>query len=200
MLGEIAALIKRLNPPWWSEHIGFTRAGGLHLGHPVPLPFTKEAIEVMTRNIVTVRRAIAAPLILENVSAPLGWPDAEMSEPAFITEVLGSGGCGLLLDITNLHTHSVNHGRAPAAFLDQLPLDRVVQIHVSSSHEREGRLIESHAQPVPEAIWQLLDSVIVRAPTRCICLERDDNLPPLPEVLWEVERARAIGRQHRRWN
>lgn len=139
-LEKIAALIKRLNPPWWSEHIGFTRAGGLHLGHPVPLPFTKEAIEVMTRNIVTVRRAIAAPLILENVSAPLGWPDAEMSEPAFITEVLGSGGCGLLLDITNLHTHSVNHGRAPAAFLDQLPLDRVVQIHVSSSHEREGRL------------------------------------------------------------
>ena len=199
-LEKITSLIKRLSPPWWSEHIGFTRAGGVHLGHPVPLPFTKEAVEVMTRNIVTVRRAIAAPLILENVSAPLEWPDAEMSEPAFITEVLGYGGCGLLLDITNLHTHSVNRGRAPAAFLDQLPLDRVVQIHVSSSHEREGRLIESHAQPVPEAIWQLLDSVVARAPVRCICLERDDNLPPLPEVLWEVERARAIGRQHRRWN
>ncbi|MBI5802119.1 MAG: DUF692 domain-containing protein [Verrucomicrobia bacterium] len=199
-LEKIAALIKRLNPPWWSEHIGFTRAGGVSLGHPAPLPFTREAIDVMTRNVIATRRAIATPLILENVCSPLLWPGAEMSEPVFISEVLGFGGCGMLLDVTNLLTQSTNHGGSPQDFLDRLPLDRVVQVHFSGGHEAQGRLVESHAQPVAEAVWKLLDSVVARAPVRCICLERDDNLPPLPEMLWEVERARAIGRQHRRWN
>lgn len=199
-LEKIAGLIKRLNPPWWSEHIGFTRAGGVNLGHPAPLPFTQEAVEVMKKNIITARRAIAAPLILENVCAPLLWPGAEMDEPAFISEVLGHGGCGLLLDVTNLFTHATNHGQNPAECLGKLPLDRVVQVHFSGGHESKGRLIESHAQPVSEAVWQLLDAAVARAPVRCLCLERDDNLPPLPELLWEVERARAIGRQHRRWN
>ncbi|MFM8470051.1 MAG: DUF692 family multinuclear iron-containing protein, partial [Limisphaerales bacterium] len=113
-LEKTGLLLKRLAPPWWSEHIGFTRAGGVNLGHPAPLPFTKEAVEVMTRNIVQVRRAIPTPLILENVCSPLVWPGAEMDEPAFITQVLFNSGCGLLLDVTNLHTHATNHGGNPA--------------------------------------------------------------------------------------
>ena len=199
-LEKITFLIKRLNPPWWSEHIGFTRAGGITLGHPAPLPFTKEAVGVMAKNIITARRAIPTPLILENVCSPLLWPGAEMTEPAFITEVLSFSGCGLLLDVTNILTHATNGSRSPEEFLEQLPLERVVQVHVSGGHETNGRLVESHAQPVSEVVWKLLDTLVARAPVRCICLERDDNLPPLPEVLWEVERARAIGRQHRRWN
>lgn len=199
-LEKAAWLIKHLNPPWWSDHIGFTRAGGVQLAHPVPLPFTREAVDVMTKNIITARRAIATPLIVENVCSPLIWPGAEMSEAAFISEVLSSGGCGMLLDVTNLLTHTANHGGNPAEFLAQLPLDRVVQVHFSGSHDSSGRLVESHAQPVSEAIWKLLDDAVARAPVRCICLERDDNLPPLSEVLWEVERARALGRHHRRWN
>ena len=199
-LEKIAGLIKRLNPPWWSEHIGFTHAGGVNLGHPAPLPFTQEAVDVMTKNIITARRAIATPLILENVCSPLVWPGAELDEPAFIGAVLTSGGCGMLLDVTNLLTHATNGGGTPADFLARLPLERVVQVHFSGGHESKGRLIESHAQPVSEAVWQLLDTAVARAPVRCICLERDDNLPPLPEMLWEVERARAIGRHHRRWS
>jgi uncharacterized protein (UPF0276 family) len=199
-LEKIAALIKQLNPPWWSEHIAFTRSEGINIGHPAPLPFTHEAVDVMKKNIVTARRAIATPLILENVSSPLIWPGAEFDEPTFISEVLGVGGCGMLLDVTNLLTHAVNHGGSPEDFLNKLPLDRVVQVHFSGGHESSGRLVESHAQPVTEAVWKLLDLVVSRAPVRCICLERDDNLPPLGEVLWEVERARAIGRDHRRWN
>jgi uncharacterized protein (UPF0276 family) len=199
-LEKVCLLIKQLAPPWWSEHIGFTRAGGVCLGHPAPLPFTKEAVEMITQNIIAARRAIATPLILENVCSPLVWPGAEMDEPAFISEVLFNSGCGLLLDVTNIHTHSTNLGGDPAAFLDKLPLDRVVQVHFSGSHESKGRLVDSRTQPVPESIWKLLALAVACAPVRSICLERDDNLPPLPEMLWEVERARAIGRQHRRWN
>lgn len=199
-LEKVYLLLKRVAAPWWSEHIGFTRAGGIHLGHPAPLPFTKEAVETMTRNIITARRAIATPLILENVCSPLIWPGAEMDEPTFITQVLHHSGCGLLLDVTNIHANSTNHGTSPADFIEKLPLERVVQVHFSGAHESKGRLIDSRTQAVPESIWQLLDHAVSRAPVRCICLERDDNLPPLPEILWEVERARAIGRHHKRWN
>jgi len=77
-LKKVAALVKWLNPPWWSEHIGFTRAGGVTLTHPAPLPFTKDAVAVMKRNIITARRAIPTPLILENVCSQLVWPGTEM--------------------------------------------------------------------------------------------------------------------------
>jgi uncharacterized protein len=199
-LEKAALLIKRLSPPWWSEHIGFTRAGGVTLDQPAPLPFSREGIEVMTRNIVTARRAIAAPLILENVFAPLVWPGGDMNPAEFISEVLGYGGCGLLLDVANLFANAPGLGGDPVAFLDRLPLDRVVQVHFSGCHESKGRSVESRSQPVAESVWQLLDAVVARAPVRCLCLERDDNLPPLGDLLWEVERARALGRQHKRWN
>jgi uncharacterized protein (UPF0276 family) len=199
-LKKAAALVKWLNPPWWSEHIGFTRAGGVTLTHPAPLPFTKDAVAVMKRNIITARRAIPTPLILENVCSQLVWPGTEMDEADFLNEVLGVGGCGLLLDVTNLFANAPSFGGDPAAFLERLPLDRVVQIHFSGGHESKGRFVDSRGQAVPESVWQLLEQAVAQAPVRSICLERDDNLPPLGEVLWELERARAIGRQHRRWN
>lgn len=199
-LQKVAALVKWLNPPWWSEHIGFTRAGGVTLTHPAPLPFTKDAVAVMKRNIIAARRAIPTPLILENVCSQLVWPGTEMDEADFLNEVLGVGGCGLLLDVTNLFANAPSFGGDPAAFLERLPLDRVVQIHFSGGHESKGRFVDSRGQAVPEGVWQLLEQAVAQAPVRSICLERDDNLPPLGEVLWELERARAIGRQHRRWN
>lgn len=198
-LEKVADLVKRLNPPWWSEHIGFTRAGGIHLGYPAPLPFTKEAVDVMTRNIIAARRVIATPLILENVCSPLVWPGGEMDEPAFISAVLSTGGCGMLLDVTNLLTHAAHHGGTAADFLGQLPVERVVQVHFSGGDGDRNRLTEGRAQAVPEAIWQLLGDAVARIPVRCICLEHGDILPSLPEMLGEVERARALGRQHRRW-
>lgn len=199
-LQKVANLVKWLHPPWWSEHIGFTRAGGATLTHPSPLPFTNEAVAVMKRNIITARRAIPTPLILENVCSQLVWPGAEMDEADFLNEVLGVGGCGLLLDVTNLFANAPCFGGDPAAFLARLPLERVVQIHFSGGHESKGRFVDSRGQAVPEGVWQLLEQAVAHAPVRSICLERDDNLPPLGEVLWELERARSIGRQHRRWN
>jgi len=106
-----------------------------------------------------------------------------MDEPTFVSEVLRSGGTGLLLDVSSLLNHAVNLGGTPATFLEKLPLDRVVQVHFSGGQDACGQLVESRAHPIPEALWQLLDV-----------------LPPLSEMLGEVERARAIGRQHQRWS
>lgn len=196
---QFANLVRRLNPPWWSEHLAFTRAGGIEIGHLTPLPFTHEAVEVLCRNIAEVRRQIDVPLILENITYTMALPGAEMSEAEFLAEVLERSGCGLLLDVTNLYTNAVNHGYDLKAVLNRLPLERVVQLHFVGGEWHDGLLIDSHAQATPPEVWALLEQVVARAPVKGIILERDENLPPFAALLEELDQARAIGRRHGRW-
>src|SRR5262249_8722494 len=97
------------------------------------------------------------------------------------------------------HTNAVNHGYDPIAFLDRLPLDRVVQLHVAGGHWHDGLLIDSHSTPTSPEVWALVDAVLARTPVKGIVLERDEDLPPFTELLAELEQARAIGRRHGRW-
>jgi uncharacterized protein len=199
-LEALAGLVRRLDPPWWSEHVAFTRAGGVEIGHLAPLPFTHEALDVLCDNIAEACRRIDTPLILENITYAVAIPGAEMDEAAFLTELVRRTGCGLLLDVTNLHTNAVNHGYDPAALLDHLPMDHVVQLHFAGGHWHDGALVDSHAHPTPPEVWDLLEAVVARAPVRGIILERDEDLPPLGELLAELDRARSIGRRHGRWD
>ncbi len=195
-LRKLAELVRRLKPPWWSEHIAFTRAGGVDIGHLSPLPFTWEAVEVVCRNIAEVRRWIDRPLILENIAYTVTVPGGEMSEAEFLTEVLERTDCGLLLDVTNLHANAVNHGYDPQAFLEQLPLERVVQLHFVGGHWHNGVLIDSHSQPTPPKVWAMMEAVMARAPVKGVVLERDENLPPFEELLGELDQVRRIIRMN----
>lgn len=199
-LEQFARLVRRLNPPWWSEHIAFTHADGIEIGHLAPLPLTREAVRTVSRNIETVRKKIETPLILENISFVVSMPGAEMTEAQFITEITERSGCGLLLDVTNLHANAVNHGYDPLVFLERLPCERIVQLHFVGGHFHNGVFIDSHSQPASQEIWTLLEAVVQRAPVRGIILERDENLPPFCELAAELGQAREIGRRHRRWN
>lgn len=198
-LRKFAALVQRLKPPWWSEHIAFTRAGDVEIGHLSPLPFTREALEALCRNIAQARRRIETPLILENITYTVAMPFSELDEASFLAEVLERTDCGLLLDVTNLYTNSVNHRYDPLAFLDRLPLERIVQLHFVGGHWHDGVLVDSHSQSTQQEVWDLMDEVLRRAPVKGVILERDENLPPFGELAQELEHARAIGRRHRRW-
>ncbi|MGE0482055.1 MAG: DUF692 family multinuclear iron-containing protein [Phycisphaerae bacterium] len=200
---KFAALIQRLEPPWWSEHIAFTRAGGVRIGHLAPLPFTREAAEVVCRNVAAMqarvgRAAPATPLILENITYTVAMPDAEMSEGAFVRTVLEGCGAGLLLDVTNVYANAVNHGRDPLALLDEFPLERVVQLHFVGGYWRDGVFIDGHSAPTPPEVWELLDAVCARAPVRGVILERDEHIPAMRELVPELRRAREILRRHGR--
>jgi uncharacterized protein (UPF0276 family) len=196
---KLTGLVERLNPPWWSEHIAFTGAGGRDIGHLSPLPHTREALDTLCRNIAEVRRRLDVPLILENISYTVAMPGAEMSEADFLTEVVERTDCGLLLDVMNLHANSVNHRYDAEFFLERLPLERVVQLHFVGGHWSDGVLVDSHSQPASPEVWALLESVFARAPVKGVILERDENIPPFRELVSELERARAIGRRHGRW-
>ena len=198
-LAKFAKLVRRLDPPWWSEHVAFTRAGGVDIGHLTPVPFSREALGVLEANIAEAGEQIHAPLIVENITYAFALPGAEMGEAEFLSELAERTGCGLLLDVTNLHTNAVNHGFDPLDVLGALPLDRVVQLHFAGGEWLDGKLVDSHARPAPEEVWELLDEVVRRAPVKGIILERDDDLPPFGELLDEVDRARSILKAHGRW-
>ena len=176
---QIVELVRRIDPPWWSEHVAFTRAGGIELGHLAPVPFSREAIDILAANIAEVQELLDVPLILENITYDFLFPGSELDEGTFLAELTERTGCGLLLDLTNLYTNAVNHGGDPIDLLGRLPLDRVVQLHFVGGHWEQGVLIDSHSQPAPPQVWELMDFVLARAPVRGAILERDENLPPL---------------------
>ncbi len=198
-LDRFARLIERVDPPWWSEHLCFTRAGGVDIGHLAALPFTREAIDVVARNVETVRKRIEAPLVLENITTVVRVPGAEMDEPEFLTRVLERTGCGWLCDVANLYTNAVNHCVDLDATFERWPWDRLVQIHYAGGRWRGGVLIDSHDSATSGAVWALYDRVVARAPVKGVILERDERLPPFGELLEEVARARATLTEHGRW-
>jgi uncharacterized protein (UPF0276 family) len=198
-LDKFAELIARIDPPWWSEHLCFTRAGGVDIGHLAALPYTQEAIDVVARNVEVVRRRIAAPLLLENITTVVRAPGGEMDEPEFLARVLDRTGCGWLCDVANLFTNAVNQGVDLDATFERWPWDRLVQLHYAGGRWRNGVLIDSHDSATSAAVWDLYDRIVARAPVKGVILERDERLPPFAELLAEVARARGALQEHGRW-
>ena len=163
-----------------------------------PLPFSREALDVLAANIAEVQGLIEIPLILENITYPFTFPGSDLVEADFLAALVERTGCGLLLDVANLHINAVNHGFDPYAFLDRLPLESVVQLHFVGGHREGEFLVDSHSAPTPPEVWALLDHVLARAPVKGVILERDEDLPPFPTLLEEVRRVRDVWGRHRR--
>jgi hypothetical protein len=191
-LEKLAALIEEIQPAWFSEHICFTKSGGVDIGHLAPLAFTRESLKVLKRNVARVREFIKTPLILENIAYMVRFPFSEMDEAEFIGELIEETDCGLLLDVTNLYINSVNHGYDWRKFLENLPAERIVQLHFVGSHRHGNLLIDGHAHRTEDEIWNVFREVCVKSNVRGAILERDENFPPFTEILEELETARNL--------
>jgi uncharacterized protein (UPF0276 family) len=187
-LDRLAEAGIRLGSPLVSEHIAFVGAGGLSAGHLLPLPHTFEALAMLTSHVRQAQEALPVPLALEHVAALFEWPDAEMDAPDFLCRLLDATGCRLVLDVANLHADAVNFGRDPLDMLDRLPLERVAYVHVAGGIERDGVWHDSHAAPVPEAVYALAIELSARRPGLPFLLERDDNFPAAAEIEAELDR------------
>ncbi len=177
----------------YSEHLSYTGDEG-QLYDLLPIPFTGEAVCYVANRIRRVQDILGQRIAVENVSyyASMG---AEMEEPEFLRAVLEEADCGLLLDINNVYVNSVNHGYDPRAFLDAVPAERVLYVHMAGHHdEAPDLLIDTHGAPVKDDVWELLDYAYGRLGPRPTVLERDFNQPPLPDLLAEVSRIRSIQR------
>ena len=166
-----------MKPPWWSEHIAFTKAGEIEIGHLSPLAFNRESIGAFCDNVHKVQDKIETPLILENITYNIDLPWNEMEENKFLGEILDRTGCGLLLDVTNLFINAKNHDYDPIQFLETIPAERIIQLHFVGGMIKEGKWIDNHCENTQDDIFTLIESVLKYAPVKGIILERDDNFP-----------------------
>lgn len=191
-LEKFAELVEKTNPKWFSDHLCFTKSNGISIGHLAPVPYTKEAVKTFVRNISQVKKRIKTTFILENITYNVRFPSSEMPESEFIRTVLEETDCGLLLDITNLYINSKNFGVDWRKVLDELPLERVVQLHFVGVHEHGERLLDAHANRTNDEIWEVFRRVCERCDVKGAILERDENFPPFAEILEEIETAKEI--------
>lgn len=181
--------------PYYSEHLCMTRAPGIDIGHLSPLWFTEAVLENTIRNVTRVQEYIGKPLVLENVTYLVGIPDGNMSQTEFFNRLVEATGCGVLLDVTNIFINSMNHEFDAIAFLEQMPLNRVVQVHIAGGFWRNEIFIDSHSEPVQEETWKLLQALVSRTQVKGVILEHDSNYPEMPILLYQVAKARQLMRQ-----
>jgi uncharacterized protein (UPF0276 family) len=187
----LARLVKTIDAPYFSDHLCFTRAGGVSLGSLTPLPRSAALARELGAKARRVQEAVGVPFILENITYHVDLKTG-MSEAEFIAEFCEHCECGLLLDLTNLHINSVNHDFDPRHFLDVIPTERVVQVHLAGGVEETIALVDSHSAAVPEPVWRLFDDLLTRVPVKAALIERDQDFPnDFGELLAEVGRTRS---------
>ena len=181
----------------YSEHLSYCGDDGL-LYDLLPIPFTEEAVVHVAERIRRVQDILGQRIAIENVSYYTA-PGKEMDESDFLNAVLKEADCGLLLDVNNIYVNSVNHGYDAAAFLAAIPADRIEYAHVAGHFQQApDLLVDTHGAPVIDPVWALLDEAYGRFGVFPTLLERDFNLPPLNELLGEVDIIRAIQVRHAR--
>jgi uncharacterized protein (UPF0276 family) len=201
-LDAIADFARAVNATAISDHIGITHHGGRDLGHFAPVVYRRGAVNAIARNCDIIRRrlergGVNAPIFLENIAyfAEM-WPEhATMTEPEFVCEVLRASGCGLLLDLENVHANAVNFAYDPFSFIDQVAaVGAKCQIHLAGGHTEAGFYLDSHAHPVPASTWALFRYALSAIPTvEAVFIERD--APPSGKgdsLELDLQQARAI--------
>jgi uncharacterized protein (UPF0276 family) len=193
-VAAIRAVVRRVDAPFYSDHVCYSSVGGLATGELLPLPFSAEAIEHVVARIAATKPALDVPLVLENPTYYAVMPGSTLDEATFLNAILAEGDCGMLLDVNNVYVNARNHGYDPYAFIDRMPMPRVRQLHLAGHrHDRAtDTLVDNHGSAVIDEVWALYRYTLARAgrlvPT---IIEWDNDVPALDVVLDEVDRARA---------
>ncbi|CAM3387616.1 DUF692 domain-containing protein [Tsukamurella hominis] len=183
---RLVACAEAFGAPLVSEHIAFVRAGGIEAGHLLPVPRTREALDVLVRNITRMQDALPVPLAVENIAAFLRWPEEDYSEAEFLTELLERTGALLVLDVANVYANALNRRRDPHDELARLPVDRIAYSHVAGGSEGGGRYHDTHTDPVNAGVLELVTALRERADVPFM-LERDGRYPPAAELFDELD-------------
>lgn len=194
-LERLRSLVDEIEPLFVSDHLSWSRTPGFNAHDLLPLPYTAEALDIICANLAHAQEYLGRAMLIENPSSYLAFAQSDMAEWEFLERVCARTGCGLLLDLNNIHVSAINHGFDPLAYLAGVPFDRVRQIHLAGHSRGETLLIDTHDQPVPPSVWTLFAQVIDRLGPVAVMIERDDNIPSLAELLAELDQARALARQ-----
>lgn len=192
---NLKTLVKRVEPIRISDHLCWTRQGGHHLHDLLPLPYTDEAVANTVNRIQQVQDELQQQILIENVSSYAEFNHSTMNEWEFLREVANQADCLILLDINNIIVSAHNHAFDAHEYLNAIPVERVKQIHLAG-HSISGDLyIDTHDHPVSDPVWQLYTNAVARFGSVATMIERDDAIPPLAELLKELDTARQLHAQ-----
>ena len=195
-LARVAALVKRLEPAWVSDHLSWSVSGGRYFNDLLPLPYTEEALDVVVRNVGRLQDALGRQVSIENPSCYLGFAHSTLSEPAFLAELARRSGCGLLLDANNIVVTAHNLRLDPRDWLAGLPGAAITQYHLAghavNDADGEPILIDDHGSRVSDGVWALFAEVVKRFGARPTLIEWDTDIPPLGVLLDEAARADGV--------
>ena len=183
----------------YSEHLSYCSNEG-HMYDLLPIPFTEEAANYVANRVTQVQDILQRPLILENVSTYAS-PGQEMSELDFMTHVLNTADCKMLLDVNNVYVNSINHGFDAKQYIKALPTKRIEYIHIAGHFdEAEDLLVDTHGASIKSQVWELLELSYAQHGPLPTLLERDFNFPPMSELLREINQIKQYqqGAQHER--
>lgn len=200
LIKELKSFFKLINAPWFSDHISCTRINGFYLQDLIPVPFTKEAVNIVADNIKFLQDEFQLTFLIENPSYYSTLVEPEMSEVEFINAILEKADCGLLLDVNNIYVNSVNRGYDPMKFLHEIDLQRTVQIHIAGHSEnyvahlnnKELKILDTHGEAINDKVFEFLDYVLSHTTVKAILLERDSNFPEFDELIDELKKVRSI--------
>lgn len=191
-LHHLKKFFKEIPVQIYSEHLSYSKCDNAHMYDLLPIPFREDAVKHIVQRIKTVQDVLERKIALENVSyyTPVG---AEMDEATFINAIITESGCNMLLDVNNVYVNAFNHGYNAKTFIQKLPLDKVVYIHMAG-HEQvaEDLIIDTHGQAVIDPVFDLFEWTLPHIKPVPVLLERDFNFPDMQEIIGEVKRLQAI--------
>lgn len=191
-LRALARLAGEIEPAWVSDHLCWTGVDGVNTHDLLPMPYSEEALVHVAARVQQVQERLRRPLVLENLSSYVRFAESTLAEWEFLAELTRRTGCKLLLDVNNIVVSARNHGFDAADFLAGIPPAAVWQIHLAGHGDYGDIAIDTHDHAVPEAVWALYADAIARLGPVSSMIERDDHIPPLPELLLELDRAREV--------
>ncbi|MFJ3055825.1 DUF692 domain-containing protein [Herbaspirillum sp. NPDC087042] len=194
-LRRLAALAERIEPVLVSEHLAWSRADGRYFPDLLPVPRNSTTLQRLVSHITQTQDTLKRRIVLENPSHYLHMDAHTWSEPEFLAELVRRTGCGLLVDVNNVHVSAANIGIDAVAYLAQLPADAIEEIHLaghSSDQSLPGLLVDSHDAAIAPAVWQLYRTLVGRIGPRPTLIERDGNIPEFEVLLDEREIAQQV--------
>lgn len=193
-LGRVRLFLDTHNIRCYSEHLSYCADDG-HLYDLMPIPFTEDAVRHVADRIRRAQEIIGRRMVVENISYYAA-PGQEMSESEFINAVLEEADCNLLLDINNIYVNSINHRYDAETFLKSLPAGRIAYAHIAGHYkEAEDLRVDTHGADVIDPVWDLLDKAYRHFGVFPTLLERDFNIPPMNELLLEVDHIAKIQKE-----
>jgi len=194
-LDRLKALIERVQPAWFSDHLCWTGVQGVKLHDLMPLPYTEETIAHVVERVQRVQDHVGRQMLLENVSSYLSYSASQLSEWDFLREVAERADCLILLDINNIYVSAFNHNFDPNVYLEAMPAERIWQIHLAGHAREEDLIIDTHDQAIADPVFELYAAAVKRFGRVTTMIERDDRVPPLPQLLDELAHVRRIGEE-----